>query len=288
LQKCLVDATWSGKMRRQSFVRRRAKYPRSPLFDRFSPGIAVALLIARQLPCESLRCGAVLRVQRANLPQEKNMRSLKLAAIAAAAILAAGAANQVSAGVYDYPYSPTYESYPVSGPSSGPAPSYPSSYSSPAYAPTYAPSSTYGSSTDLSTGTGPARRCPSGNCGSCGANGGCCSNGGCCENGRCSSGCCANGRCGTCPPGACQSGNCPANCPNGHCSPSRNRDLSASFDGPAGPSYRGQDYRVDYAPPAPRYTPSSWSRSSAPFRNYDSGSSDRVLRDRELESPFYN
>jgi hypothetical protein len=193
------------------------------------------------------------------------MRTLKLAAIAAGAILAAAAGGQVRGGVYDYSYTPTYSGYPVSGSvcptgqcgSSVPVPSY-SSYA-PSYSyTTYAPSATYGGGAAAPTGS-----CPNG---CCGVNGGCC----------------ANGRCGTCPAGTCRSGNCPANCPNGQCNSSRNRDAGPVTDAPMAPSYA----QPEYSRSAPRYTPTNWSPAPSARRNYDAGRSDRV--NGELESPFYN
>lgn len=196
------------------------------------------------------------------------MRTLKLTTIAAVAILATAASGQVRAGVYDYGYTPTYSSYPVSSgtycpsctsgqcPSCAGVPSY--SYA-PSYSyPTYSTGTTYGTGASCATGT-----CPNGSCGANGA-------------------CCANGRCGTCPAGTCRSGNCPANCPNGQCTSGRNRDLGASVDAPIVPSYT----RPDYSPPAPRFAPSSWSPAPAPWRSYDERPSDRF--NTNLESPFYN
>jgi hypothetical protein len=218
-----------------------------------------------------------------NSAQEKNMTNSKLAAIAVLAITAAAAGSQVRGGAYDYPYTPTYSSYPVSG---SPCPSgqcgngatVPTYSYAPSYAPaysysSYAPGTSYGVNAGNSTGT-----CPNG---CCGANGGCCANG-CCANGRCGS--CASGTCptGTCPPGACQSGNCSANCPNGQCRLGRNRDTGTSLDDQSGPINR----RADFAP-APRYTPTNWSTAPSARRNYDAGPVNRVNRDRELESPFY-
>jgi len=202
------------------------------------------------------------------------MTNLKLAAIAVLAITAA-AGGQVRGGAYDYPYTPTYSSYPVSGSpcssgqcgNSAAVPSY--SYT-PAYSySTYSPTTTYGG----------AASCPTGNCatGCCGATGGCCASGRC---GSCSCGTCPTG---TCPAGACQSGNCSANCPNGQCRLGRSRDTGISLDDQNGPNYR----RADYAP-APRYKPTSWSNSPSARRNYDAEPANRVNRDRELESPFYN
>jgi hypothetical protein len=217
------------------------------------------------------------------------MRTFKLAAIAAVAISAAAAGGQVRGDVYGYPYTPTYSSYPV-GNSNCPTGQCGTSAAVPSYsyAPSYSYSSYYPGTAIPAVATYPSSscpNCPNGSCSSC-PNGSC----GSCRNGSCSScgpnGCCANGRCGTCPPGACQSGNCPANCPNGQCAPGRNRDFTGSQDGSFSPS----SSRPDYSPPAPRYSPATWSNTPAPRRNYDQGPSDRYNRDRdnELESPFYN
>ena len=215
------------------------------------------------------------------------MRTFKLAAIAAVAISAAAAGSQVRGDAYGY--SPTYSSYPV-GNSNCPSGQCGTGTAVPSYssAPSYSYSSYYPGTAIPAVATYPSSscpNCPNGSCSSC-PNGSC----GTCRNGSCSScgpnGCCANGRCGTCPPGACQSGNCSANCPNGQCTPRRNRDFSGSQDDSFAPS----SSRPDYAPPAPRYSPATWSNSPPSRRNYDRGSSERYNRDRdnELESPFYN
>jgi hypothetical protein len=212
------------------------------------------------------------------------MRTLKLTAIAAVAVLGTAFASSARGGVYDYSYAPIYGGYPVSSAPVCPSGQcYPSvatpSYS---YTPTYSFTS-YGAGTTYGTGaTYGTSPCPNGNCGSCGVNG-----------------CCANGRCGTCPSGTCRSGNCPANCPNGNCSngscpngncpngncangqctSGRNRDLGRSLDAP---SYT----RPDFTAPSAQYAPTNWSRGPRDSRSYDPGQYDRS--NGNLESPFYN
>jgi hypothetical protein len=207
------------------------------------------------------------------------MRTLKLTAFAAVAVLGTAFASSAHGGVYDCSYAPSYGGYPVSSAPVCPSGQcYPSvSTSSYSYTPSYSLTS-YGAGTTY--GTGPiygTGTCPDGNCGSCGVNGGC-----------------ANGRCGTCPSGTCRSGNCPASCPNGNCSSGscrsgdcpngqctgrRNRDLERSLDAP---SYT----RPEFTAPSAQYVPSGWSRAPRASRSYDAGPRDRF--NDNLESPFYN
>jgi len=201
------------------------------------------------------------------------MRTLKLAALAAVAVVGTAFASSAHGGVYDYNYAPSYGGYPVSSAPVCPSGQCYPSVSAPSYTLTsYGPGTAYGTGATYGTTT-----CPNGNCGSCGVNG-----------------CFANGRCGTCPSGTCRSGNCPAscpngncshgscpngNCPNGQCTGGRNRDLGRSLDAP---SYT----RPELTSPSAQYVPSSWSRAPRASRTYDVGPHDRF--NGNLESPFYN